>query len=207
MEKKSTKKAQQTKRALIDSAIRVIHEKGYRNTTLEDIAFGAGFTRGALYWHFKGKAEIVISIYNDFIKKLDKIVARTIDKENATINSVADFVKEANNMLITDSDFSIVIELLLFKTELSRELEIIAERDKQWVIANINKISFLIENHRKVNNLNMDIDSKEIALSIVAMYRGLGFIYSYNRQIFPHEDSHIRIVDAFFQNILSHNNK
>lgn len=206
MAKKSKEEAQQTKRMLIDSAIRVFYEKGYGKTTLTDIADDAGLTRGALYWHFKGKSEIIISIFDEVMAKMNELVFQTIHQEDATIYSVIDFVKRANNLLVSSDDFTIVIRLLLFKTELSGDLEIIEERDKQWVIVHIDRISFLIGNHIKANNLKVNINSREMALSIVAMYRGLALLHTKNREIFPHNDSHIRIVDAFFHNLLNQNN-
>ncbi len=203
MAKKTKEEAQQTRKKLTDSAIRRFHEKGYSNTTLADIATDAGLTRGALYWHFKGKAEIFISIYDDFIGKVDKIATQTIDREDATLDEVLEFVKKTNTLLVTDSEFAIALEVLLFRAELSEELKIIEDRDSHWVNSHLDTISLLIGNHIKENNLKLNIESREIALSIVAMCRGVGLLYSANKQIFPHADSHLKIVDSYFESILS----
>ena len=207
MVKKTKREALQTKRALIDSAIIMFRKKGYSDTTLEDIASNAGLTRGALYWHFKGKAEIFRYIYEGLTKKLDEIMSRTIDDENATLNSVADYLKESFNMLKKDFDVMITLELLILKTELSGELKSVAERDKKYVCTQVDKISSLIEKHIKANNINSDLDSREAALSIMVMHRGLALIYITNRHIIPHDESYIRIIDSFVQNIVTQNNK
>lgn len=207
MVKRTKKEALQTKRALIDSAIRMFHKKGYNDTTLEDIASNAGLTRGALYWHFKGKAEIFRYIYEDLMKKLDKIMSRTIDHKNATLNSVADYLKESLNMLKKDFDVMITLELLILKTELAGDLKSVAERDKQYVCTQVDKISSLIEKHIKVNNISSNLDSREVALSIIIMHRGLALIYITNRHIIPHDESYIRIIDSFVQNLITQNNK
>ena len=47
-----------TRRALIDAATRLFAERGYNDTSIDEVANGARVTRGALYHHFSGKQEI-----------------------------------------------------------------------------------------------------------------------------------------------------
>jgi AcrR family transcriptional regulator len=47
-----------TRRKLIDSGMRIFSEKGYVNTTIDDIVLAAGTTRTSFYLHFKNKSEI-----------------------------------------------------------------------------------------------------------------------------------------------------
>jgi AcrR family transcriptional regulator len=43
--------------ALVDSAMRRFHERGYAATRVEDIVAGTGYTSGAFYFHFPNKTE------------------------------------------------------------------------------------------------------------------------------------------------------
>lgn len=47
---------------ILDSALRVLSQKGYYETRLEDIAEMAGFSKSALYRYYKDKEEIVFTI-------------------------------------------------------------------------------------------------------------------------------------------------
>lgn len=58
MARKTKKQAQETRQQILDTALRVFSEHGVSATSLSDIATAAGVTRGAIYWHFKNKAEI-----------------------------------------------------------------------------------------------------------------------------------------------------
>lgn len=57
----------ETREALIDAAIRLLHRKGHGGATTELIADEAGMTRGALHHHFKTRAhlmaEVIRSVY------------------------------------------------------------------------------------------------------------------------------------------------
>ena len=51
--------AEQTRMAILDAAVREFSERGITGTTLERISRAAGVTRGAFYWHFKDKIDLL----------------------------------------------------------------------------------------------------------------------------------------------------
>jgi len=56
---RSTKlEATETRNRIIDAAEKVFHAQGVSRTSLEDVAHASGVTRGAIYWHFKNKADL-----------------------------------------------------------------------------------------------------------------------------------------------------
>ena len=63
MARKTKDDAQLTSAALLDAAERVFFENGVASTTLNDIAAAAGMTRGAIYWHFKDKADLLRAMF------------------------------------------------------------------------------------------------------------------------------------------------
>ena len=58
MVRRTKAEAQGTRTNILDAAERVFHEKGVAHASLEDVAAAADVTRGAIYWHFKDKAEL-----------------------------------------------------------------------------------------------------------------------------------------------------
>src|SRR5688572_13779248 len=58
MVRRTKEEAQETRQRILDAAERVFYEKGVAHASLEEIAAAAEVTRGAIYWHFKDKAEI-----------------------------------------------------------------------------------------------------------------------------------------------------
>lgn len=55
-------KRERTKAALVAAAARLIGEKGYHNTTLEDVAALAGMSRGAIYGNFADRDELFMAV-------------------------------------------------------------------------------------------------------------------------------------------------
>lgn len=55
-------KRDRTRARLMEAARSLIREKGYENTTLEEIAERAGMTTGAIYGNFKNRDELFVSL-------------------------------------------------------------------------------------------------------------------------------------------------
>jgi TetR/AcrR family acrAB operon transcriptional repressor len=56
--------AEETRQRILCAAERVFYDKGVAETTLEDVARAAGVTRGAIYWHFENKTEVLLALHD-----------------------------------------------------------------------------------------------------------------------------------------------
>ena len=75
MARKTKEEALATRDGILDAAEACFQELGVASTTLEKIGARAGFTRGAVYWHFKNKAEVLAAVMQrcrvPFMQKLE----------------------------------------------------------------------------------------------------------------------------------------
>lgn len=62
MARKTKEEAQKTKEAILDAATDLFATQGVSSTTLAHIAKEAGVTRGAVYWHFKNKDDLLLAL-------------------------------------------------------------------------------------------------------------------------------------------------
>ncbi|MBK5219578.1 MAG: TetR/AcrR family transcriptional regulator [Thermoleophilia bacterium] len=67
-----------TRTALIAAARRLFTERGYDGVGTEEIVRAAGVTRGALYHHFGGKAELLEAVYERLEAESTERVARIV---------------------------------------------------------------------------------------------------------------------------------
>jgi AcrR family transcriptional regulator len=76
---KSKKMSPSKEQEIIAVAARLFKEKGYRATTLEDIAAAVGMLKGSLYYYIRSKEELLYLVVRDPIrqayKALEEIVA------------------------------------------------------------------------------------------------------------------------------------
>ena len=69
----------QTRERLLASALEVFEARGYAESSLEEIAERAGYTRKAIYSNFSGKGELLLEIverrFQSHIDRIDEIVS------------------------------------------------------------------------------------------------------------------------------------
>ena len=77
MARRTRLEAEATREGLLDAAEDCFREQGLFRTSLEAIATRAGVTRGAVYWHFKNKDEVLEAVINrvsvPFFHGLDRV--------------------------------------------------------------------------------------------------------------------------------------
>ena len=59
MARKTKDEALATRSSILDAAEQLFELQGVSRTSLQDIASAAGVTRGAIYWHFENKSDVV----------------------------------------------------------------------------------------------------------------------------------------------------
>jgi AcrR family transcriptional regulator len=64
-----------TRRRIQDVALELFAERGYEKTSLREIAEHLDVTKAALYYHFKTKEDILISIAEDLSRPVDAVIA------------------------------------------------------------------------------------------------------------------------------------
>lgn len=65
MARKTPAEAARTRQRILDAAGAVFSRDGIAETTLEQIAQQAGVSRGAIYWHFKGKRDLLQTLFDE----------------------------------------------------------------------------------------------------------------------------------------------
>jgi TetR/AcrR family acrAB operon transcriptional repressor len=133
-----------TREQLLDAAERVFSKRGVAKTSLAEVAAAAGVTRGAVYWHFRDKADLFGAMCERATSPLDAMLVeaggRTHDDPLGAVRALA---VSALTRLATDPRAQAVFEVIFHKTELTGELAEIAgrqERDRCDCLSNVESI-------------------------------------------------------------------
>ncbi len=80
---------------IMATALRLFADKGYQNTSIEDIIGAAGAARGTFYLHFRGKGDLFAMIVESYLGELEAVIETldiSLDKTRAELE---DFYREA----------------------------------------------------------------------------------------------------------------
>ncbi|MFR1478960.1 MAG: TetR/AcrR family transcriptional regulator, partial [Hydrogeniiclostridium mannosilyticum] len=84
-----------TESRILEVAMKLFIEKGYEQTTLQDIADSIGMTRGAIYHHFKDKAEMVDTVMACMFHKTVPYEEIKNNKEISALEKIRDIIVHA----------------------------------------------------------------------------------------------------------------
>ena len=78
---------------IMDAAMMLFMEKGYTNTTTQDIVDKVNISRGLLYYHFKNKEDILYCLVEQYSDRLLKdIYIIAYDEDKTAIEKIRSFI-------------------------------------------------------------------------------------------------------------------
>ena len=78
-----------TKRKIFETSMKLFAEKGYENTSIEEITATVGVAKGTLYYHFASKEEI----FNFLVSEGVKLLQNSVDIKTAKYHNYIDKIK------------------------------------------------------------------------------------------------------------------
>lgn len=90
--KKPSRIQQRNRKRILDAALDVFSQHGYRGSTLDQIAESAGLSKPNILYYFEGKAEIHVTLLNQLMKTwLDPLV--TLDPKGDPLSEILNYVQ------------------------------------------------------------------------------------------------------------------
>lgn len=123
MARRTKEEAQETRNHILDTAERVFLKTGVSRSSLDDIAEAAGVTRGAIYWHFKNKADLFEAMMQRVSLPMEGMGARADGDLEDPLDFVRGCALRVLKYVATDPQSRRVQEICHFKVEYVDEME------------------------------------------------------------------------------------
>ena len=81
---RSTKAASDRRLEFINAAEALFNEKGFENTSIDDIVQRVGVAKGLFYYYFRSREELLATIVDRILDEMERIVAEAVNKEGLT---------------------------------------------------------------------------------------------------------------------------
>ena len=160
MVKKTREDALATRDALLTAALQTFRERGVAHTRLSDVAARAGVTRGAIYWHFKDKAELFAAVCERGTLPVEALLAkasRTVQRDPlATVKQLA---LMALKQLAGHADTQAMFDVIFHKCEFTDELAPVVAKNDADRSACLTQVQALFEQAVAVGQLPAHTDT------------------------------------------------
>ena len=165
MPRKSSRR--NTKGKIVSAAWKLFYEQGYDDTTVEDIIFESGTSKGSFYHYFEGKDALLGSLSMIFDEKYEALRQEMDPEQNAV-----DKLIYINRELFTMIDNQVSVELLarLFSTQLTtRGEKHLLDRNRTY----FKLVQQIVRQGQERGELRTDITANEIVNDYAMFERAL----------------------------------
>lgn len=141
MARKTKQQALETRRHILDVALRLFSQQGVSSTSLSAIAKEAGVTRGAIYWHFKNKSDLfneIWSLSDASINDLEvEYQAKYPNDPLAVVREILVYILEAT---VTEERRRLMMEIIFHKCEFVGEMAVVQNAQRSLCLESYDRI-------------------------------------------------------------------
>lgn len=172
--------SQETANRILAQALRIFLAKGYHGTSIEDITRAAKLTKGALYWHFKSKENLLRRVIEEYEKRfLDGLIHAVGEVNGGALNKFEKLIRYNSafgyyNRDLCVSFTTLSAELIGTRHRIESEIKRIYGKYQKFLTG-------LIAQGKKEKVFKNEMDPHLTALLIMGIHDGMLLQWSMNR--------------------------
>jgi TetR/AcrR family acrAB operon transcriptional repressor len=202
MVRRSKEDALATRQQLLDAAEHVFLAQGVAGTSLNDIAVAAGTTRGAIYWHFKDKADLFNAMMERVAMPMQQALA-VVDSadEEDPLPCLKKAVRSALRQTVTDPQTRRVFEVATHMVEYVDTLCAVRERHLQVRELWVGRFRQVLLKSAAARGIRLAIPATTAAHGLHALMDGLVQNWLLDPGAFDLEATGAKAFDAFLRGV------
>ncbi len=199
------KQRQEREKLIIQAAEEVLQEKGYYETSMDEIAVRVGIAKGTIYAHFPGKEELVLAIFKrdlqTFIQGIDNVI-ETEPTPGAKLEALLQFIYTGFFSRQTR-----LLSSIYNGVDMKRMLDEKGGCMSDYWESLVSRITKLLEEGKVAGEFNSSIPTKVMLFSFFSLFSPKSYDRILLGEDLSHEDlvKHLRRI--YFNGIANHEAK
>ncbi len=179
---------------ILEAATRLFGRKGYHASTIENITHAAGISRGALYWHFKSKSEVLAAVVERLQREyLDRFIEETMQVGPSAAERLSHIFRFNARFAVENVDLVHCLRTLSLELSPSEDDHVeaffsVLSRQREFIVS-------LINDGQNEGVVRDDIDANMLAAVILAVHDGILHQWTAFRSLWKGKD----LAQAFRQ--------
>jgi TetR/AcrR family acrAB operon transcriptional repressor len=165
--------AEETRQRIIGAAEQVFYDKGVFETTLEDVARAAGVTRGAIYWHFANKTDLLLALHDAVPLPQEDMVAEQLEADPPDPLALMHQASVDWLSAISRDERRQRIHTILFRCDYSRDMAGLLEKQREMDIESCLSVCSAFEKARNKGQLSAGWTPDAASRCFIWMIKGL----------------------------------
>jgi TetR/AcrR family acrAB operon transcriptional repressor len=200
MVRRTREEALETRDRILDAAERVFSRRGVSRTSLDDVARAAGVTRGAIYWHFKDKADLFGAMLARVTLPMEEMVQRAGDEADPLAQLRACSVAVLRKVT-GDARARRVFDVVAHKCEYVDEMDAVRRRLNEMRVNCLKRIETGFRTAVRRGQLPASVAPRRAAIGLHALVDGLITNWLVDPKYFPLERQAEQMVDGYLEGL------
>ena len=193
--------ALETRTHILDTAEEIFQKKGVSSTSLDDIARAAGVTRGAIYWHFKNKADLFDALMQRVSLPLEDMAGGTADEKEDPLGFVRACALHVIGRVTKDAQCQRMQEICHYKVEYVADMEQLRARHIECCSESLALVERGMRNAAKKGLLGPSVNPKLAAVGLHALVVGLIQNWLLNPKYLPLAKTAEDLIDGYIDGL------
>ena len=198
MVRRTKEEAQATRSHILDTAELVFEQHGVSGASLHAIAKAAGLTRGAIYWHFRDKADLFNAMMERATLPLEEAGRRRRSEGvPPTLEQMREGFIDALRRIVADTQMRRVFAIATHKVEYVGEMQAVRERHlavRDTCLADVEQRLNLAMRH---GELTRRVPARAAAVGLHALFDGLLHNWMLDPGAFKLVTVGTQVIDAY----------
>lgn len=205
MARKTKEEALETRSLILDTAEQVFAEQGVSCTSLADIAAAAGVTRGAIYWHFKNKADVFTAMIDRVSLPIESLFSNVADNPQHPdpLGELRAACLSILQSLVRNEQRRRVFDVLYHKCEFTDDMGPVMQRQQQCIKDCSDRMRRILRQAVELGQLPAGLNIERANIMLHALVSGLMANWLFNPESFDLECEAQNLLDGYCEMLQS----
>lgn len=197
--KRTKEDAEITRQNILNAALKVFYDKGVTRATLSQVAKEAEVTRGAVYWHFKDKFDLYVTLYENLTRKYQ---VRPIDYTNKNYSSLDEFKSDIKRLFESfeyDKQYHMFIQIMYSRMEYVDDMKPIVDNEIEKQKETIKAFERALTSLQTKKEVSSDINCNLYARILFTFIDGALDSWGIDDDIFTGDCTVYHLLDEHFK--------
>lgn len=161
-----------TKKSIIKASMRLFARRGYHGTSVAQIAEATGLTKGALYWYFKDKEDLFLTVLDCIKDDWQKTIMSRVEASKGVTEKLEQLF-DATSEMVAASENPYSMHLFLVAAGAQPEMREFEDAIKTAYAGYVKILADTIRQGQEDGEVKRDVDAESAAVGIIGCLEGV----------------------------------
>jgi AcrR family transcriptional regulator len=161
----------QRRQEIMQAALACFARKGYHKTTMDDIVAESGLSKGTLYWYFKNKDDLFLSLVKSYFLNMGQDTEDVLEQHTTASHKLRAITQQTVQFFLETKEFFNVFFEFWMQSALNEELN---QLFSNILIQYREALATVITEGIEAGEFKT-VDAYQLAFPFMAVYDGLAF--------------------------------